>query len=68
MVKLSREYEKKGYRVEEAGNYVLVWHRNNQIALLANSPDIDVKVQDTVEKRIKELKEVEEKTGWKAEE
>jgi hypothetical protein len=29
------------------------------------SPNIDQKVQETVERRRQELKEVEEKTGWK---
>jgi len=43
---------------------VLVWHKKNQIALLYKSPDIE-HVQEVVEKRRKELKEVEEKTGWK---
>ena len=32
---------------------------------MADSPDIDRKVQNAVESRIKELTEVEEKTGWK---
>jgi len=44
---------------------VLVWHKKNQIALLYKSPDIEHEVQEVVEKRRKELKEVEEKTGWK---
>ena len=67
MAKLTEEQQKEGYWVEEAGSNTLVWHRNNQIALLSTSPDIDRKVQDVVEKRGKELKEVEEKTGWKPE-
>ena len=66
MIKLTEEQEKEGYRVEESGSNVLVWHHNNQIALLYSSPDIDRKVQEVVEKRRKELKELEEKTGWKA--
>lgn len=68
MTELNEAYQKKGYWVEESGDYVLVWHRKNQIALLAMSPDIDRKVAETVERRIKELKEIEEKTGWKSEE
>ena len=63
---LKDDQQKEGYTLEQSGNYVLVWHNNNQIALLALSADIDSKVQDVVERRRKELKEVEEKTGWKA--
>ncbi|MFH1087584.1 MAG: hypothetical protein V1737_03245 [Chloroflexota bacterium] len=66
LAKLTEEQEKEGYWAEQSGSNVLVWHRNNQIALLYLSPDIDRKVQDTVERRRKELKEIEEKTGWKA--
>ena len=65
MAKLTEEQEKEGYWVEQSGNDWLVWHNNNQIALLCSSPDIDRKVQEVVERRSKELKEVEEKTGWK---
>ncbi len=64
-VKLTEEQEKEGYWVEQSGSNVLVWHNKNQIALLCSSPDIQSKVQDVVERRRKELKEVEEKTGWK---
>jgi len=66
-VKLTEEQEKEGYWVEHSGEYVLVWHRNNQIALLLATADIAQKVQDTIERKRKELKEVEEKTGWKPE-
>ena len=65
MVKLTDEQQKEGYRVEQSGNYVLVFHDNNQIALLILSPDINQKVNDVIERRRKDLKEVEEKTGWK---
>jgi hypothetical protein len=51
--------------VEQSGSDVLVWHHNNQIALLCLSSDIGRKVQEVVEERRKKLKEVEEKTGWK---
>ena len=44
---------------------MLVWHKRNQIALLYQSADIDRKVQEVVERRRKELKEVDQKTGWK---
>ena len=64
-IKLTAEQQKEGYWVEESGEYVLVWHNKNQVALLHSSGDINRKVQETVEKRRKELKEVEEKTGWK---
>ena len=66
-VTLTQEQEKEGYHVEFSGDYVLVWERNIQIALLINSADINQKVQDVVERRRKELKEIEEKTGWKRE-
>lgn len=65
MVKLNEEQVKEGYRVEGSENNVLVWHYRNQIALLRLSPDIGRKVHEVVERRRKELKEVEEKTGWK---
>ena len=66
VAKLAEEQEKEDYRVEDCEDRVLVWHKKNQIALLYKSPDIDQKVQETIERRRKELKEVEEKTGWKA--
>ena len=67
-IKLTEEQEKEGYWAEcEGYDRVLVWHRKNQIALLYTSPDINKKVQDVVERRRRELKEVEEKTGWKPE-
>jgi len=65
MVKLTEEQEKEGYWVEQSEGLVKVWHHKNQIALLIASPDIQRKVHDVVERRRKELKEVEEKTGWK---
>ncbi len=61
---LTEEQTKEGYWVEQSGNNVLVWHKNNQIALLCCSPDIDSKVLEVVERKRKKLKEVEEKTGW----
>ena len=66
VVKLTEEQKKEGYRVELSGEYVLVWHRNNQVALLRLTPDIQDKVHSVVEKRRQELREVEEATGWKA--
>ncbi len=65
-IKLTAEQEKEGYWVEPVEDRVLVWHHKSQIALLYSSPDINRKVQDVVEKRRKQLKEVEAKTGWKA--
>ena len=65
VARLSGEQKREGYWVEQSGNNVLVWHNNNQIALLLCSPDIDHKIQEVIERRRKELKEVEEKTGWK---
>ena len=65
-MKLNAEQEKEGYWVEQSGDTILVWHEKNQIALLYSSADINRKVQDIVEKRRKQLKEVEERTGWKS--
>ncbi len=65
-IKLTEEQKKEGYRVEISGEYVLVWHRNNQVALLRSTPDIQEKVHNVVEKRRQELREVEAATGWKA--
>ena len=65
--RLTKEQKEEGYWVEGSGSNVLVWHHNNQIALLCSSPDINRKVQEVVEKRRKDLKEIEAKTGWKPE-
>ncbi len=64
-VELTQGQIKEGYGVEPSGEYILVWHHNNQIALLHASGDIQRKVQDVVKRKRQELKEVEEKTGWK---
>jgi len=64
-ISLTKEQEQEGYWVEPSGDYVLVWHHNNQIALLSASGDIQQKVQEVVERRRRELAEVEAKTGWK---
>ena len=64
-IRLTEEQEREGYRVEQSGDNLLVWHRNNQVALLLSSPDIAGRVQEVVERRRGELKEVEERTGWK---
>jgi phosphosulfolactate synthase (CoM biosynthesis protein A) len=65
LIRLSKEQKDEGYWVERNGDYVLVWHNKNQIALLHSSPDINRKVKDVVERRRKELQEVQAKTGWK---
>ncbi len=65
-LRLTDEQEKEGYWLEDCQDRVLVWHKKNQIALLYKSSDIDRKLQEVIERRRKELKEVEEKTGWKA--
>lgn len=64
--KLTGEQERERYWVETCGGNVLVWHHNNQLALLLPSPDIQKKVQDLIERNRKELKEIEARTGWKA--
>lgn len=65
-ISLSEQQKNDGYWVEQNGNYVLVWRKKNQVALLALSDDIGQKVRDVMERRRKELREVEAKTGWKA--
>ena len=65
LAKLTEEQTKEGYSVEQSGNNVLVWHKNNQIALLCCSSGINKKVREVVEGKRKKLKEVDEKTGWK---
>ncbi|HEY92516.1 MAG TPA: hypothetical protein G4O17_02075 [Dehalococcoidia bacterium] len=63
--RLTDDQEKEGYRVEGCEDRVLVWHKQNRIALPYKSPDINQKVQETIERRRREFMEVEEKTGWK---
>ena len=60
---LNEEQKKEGYWVEETNEGVLVWHNKNQIAFLLKTGDIVEKVQDVVERRRKQLKEIEEKTA-----
>jgi hypothetical protein len=64
-VSLTEEQEKEGYWTEVCQDRMLVWHKKSQIALLYMSPDIEQKVHETIERRRKELKEVEAKTGCK---
>ncbi len=64
-VKLTKEQEKEDYRVELSGGNVQVWHHQNQIALLLPSPDIERRVYEVIDRKRRELKELEEKTGWK---
>ena len=66
-VKLTPEQEEEGYWMQKSYGNLQVWHYKNQIALLSISEDIDEKVRGVVERRRKELKEVEEKTGWRLE-
>ncbi|MFC1945110.1 hypothetical protein ACFLX5_06545 [Chloroflexota bacterium] len=63
---LTKEQRQEGFWVEQNGNNIQVWKRNNQVALLLATPDIGQKVHEVVERRRKNLREVEEKTGWKA--
>ena len=65
MVKLTEEQEKEGYWVEQSGSTVFVWHHKNQVALLLPSPDIERRVHEVIDRKRRELKELEEKTGWK---
>ncbi|MCH9036840.1 MAG: hypothetical protein IH860_05940 [Chloroflexi bacterium] len=64
---LKEDQIKEGYWVQETFGNLQVWHHKNQIALLIITDDIETKVQDVVEQRRKELDEVYEKTGWRAE-
>lgn len=64
-ISLTEEQKKEGYRVEVHDNRVLVWHRQNQIALLLASPDIESRVRDLIERRRSRLKEIEARTGYR---
>ncbi len=66
-IRLTEEQRGEGYWVERSGDLVTVWHNKNQIALLLSSPNINEKVQDVIERKRKDLRYVEEKTGWKPE-
>lgn len=66
-IRLTKEQREEGYWVDQSGDLVTVWHNRNQIALLLFSRNINEKVQDVVERKRRELKEVMEKTGWKPE-
>ncbi len=61
----TKEQQGEGYWAERSGEYVLVWHNKNQIALLAATEDIEAKIQDVVERRRKTLREIDEKMGTK---
>jgi len=65
VVKLTEEQEKEGYWVEQSESTVLVWHHKNQVALLLPSPDIERRVHEVIDRKRRELTELEEKTGWK---
>lgn len=40
-----------GYSVERLGGFVLVWRHNVQVALLADGPDIQQRVQQVIARR-----------------
>ncbi len=40
-----------GYSVERLGGFVLVWHHNAQVALLADGPDVRQHVQQIIARR-----------------
>ncbi len=67
-IRLTPDQKREGYWIQESFGNLQVWHRKNQIALLLITPDINEKLRDVVERRRRELKDVEEKTGWKPEE
>lgn len=64
-INLTEEQRQEGFWVEQIGQNILVWHHNNQIALLLPSSEIDRKVQEVIERKRAELREIEEKTGWR---
>jgi len=64
-INLTDEQKKEGYWTEVRDNRVLVWHRQNQIALLLASPDIESRVRDLIERRRSKLKEIEARTGYR---
>ncbi|MFN8534436.1 MAG: hypothetical protein U0556_12925 [Dehalococcoidia bacterium] len=62
---LTDEQAQAYYRLFVEGDYVQVWHGNTQIGLLLNREGVQDKARQIVERRRRELREVEEKTGWK---
>lgn len=60
---LTPEQKREGYWVEEAAGSVLVWHNQVQVALFYASLDIGRKVQEAVERRRAELREIEARFG-----
>jgi hypothetical protein len=58
-VHVMHEQGKAGYRVEFYENNVLIWHGQSQIALLLDSPDINIRVSDLIEAHRKELQAIE---------
>ncbi len=55
---IAPELERDGYRAEREGDYVLVWHHKNQIALLAYKPGIESRVEEMARARQKQLAEI----------
>ncbi len=64
-IELTEEQKQEGYWVETLEDRVLVWRKKNQLALLLASPDIQDRVQELIERKRRELKELEAKTGCK---
>ncbi len=64
-VELTGEQKQEDYWVEILEDRVLVWHKKNQLALLLASPDIQERVQELIQRKRQEFKELEAKTGCK---
>jgi hypothetical protein len=63
---LTPEQSAEGYTVSSVFGNVQVWHKHSQIALLLPSDDLATRVNEVIERRRRTLKEIEERTGWRA--
>ena len=64
-IELTEEQKREGFWIEILEERVLVWHKKNQLALLLASPDIQERVQEFIQRKRQEFKELEAKTGCK---
>jgi hypothetical protein len=64
-IELTEEQKREGFWIEILEDRVLVWHKKNQLALLLASPDIQERVQEFIQRKRQEFKELEAKTGYK---
>jgi len=65
VIELTEEQKREGFWIEILEDRVLVWHKKNQLALLLASPDIQERVQEFIQRKRQEFKELEAKPGYK---